>query len=115
MSETAGERSGRGHGVTDTEGVAVGNRVRLPAGAEPPYVVYINGVRQKEDVDYRVVGNEIRFAEPIVKEGKLGGVRWLSMLIGLVGSYGKHETVDVECAKPDGTRTLASDLPVIAD
>ena len=51
------------------------------------------------------------FREPIVKEGKLGGLRWLSMWIGLVGSYKKHETVDVEYGLRGRTH-LASDLEV---
>ena len=32
---------------------AAGRRVRLPAGAEPPFAVYVNGVEQSEDADYR--------------------------------------------------------------
>ena len=47
-------------------------------------------------------------------EGKLGPLRWLSMLIGLVGSYRKHETVDVSY-RLAGKAHLASDLDVIPD
>jgi hypothetical protein len=104
--------SKRGHGLTDKEGVEVGRRVRLPKGAERPYSVYINGVLQADGEDYAVEGREIVFSEPIVKEGKLGGLRWLSISLGLVGSYRKHETIDVEyhlAGKPQ----LASDLEVV--
>ena len=94
--------------------VAAGRRVRLPRGAQPPVVVYVNGVTQVEDEDYAIRGSEIVFARPIVKEGKLGAIRWLSMLIGLVGSYRKHETVDVEY-RLGGDVKLASDVEILTD
>jgi hypothetical protein len=96
------------------EGVEVGRRVRLPRGAEQPYVVFVNGVRQAEGSDYRAEGREIVFSRPIVKEGKVSGVRWLAMLLGLFGTYRKHEVVDVEYRRA-GHVTLAHDLEVIPD
>jgi hypothetical protein len=96
------------------EGIEVGRRVRLPRGAEPPYAVFVNGVRQSEGSDYRVQGREITFTRPIVKEGKVSGVRWLAMLLGLFGTYRKHEVVDVEY-RLRGKVQLASDIEVIRD
>jgi hypothetical protein len=105
---------GRGHASTDEEGVEVGRRVRLPRGSRRPIRVYINGIRQTEGVDYTLDGEWVHFERPIVKEGKLSGWRWLSMWIGLFGTYRKHETVDVEYTI--GTTThLASDLAVQPD
>jgi hypothetical protein len=94
--------------------VAVGRRVRLPRGAQEPLAVYVNGVQQVEGRDYSVEGGEVVFARPIVKEGKLGAMRWLSMLIGLVGTYRKHETVDLEY-RLEGETKLASDVTVLPD
>jgi hypothetical protein len=94
--------------------VAVGRRVRLPAGAEPPIKVYLNGVEQSDGGDFRIVGEEIVFNRPILKEGRLGKIRWLSMFIGLVGSYRKHETVDVEY-RLGAEIKLASDVEVLPD
>ena len=91
--------------------VAAGRRVRLPAHAERPISVYVNGVAQTEGDDYRIEGADIVFTRPIVKEGKLGTLRWLSMLIGVVGTYRKHESVDVEYSA-GGQVKLASDLEV---
>lgn len=105
--------SAAGQGVPEGS-VEVGNRVRLPAGAEPPFTVFINGVEQSEGDDYRVSGDEIVFARPILKEKKLTGVRWLSMLAGIAGTYRKHETVDLEFRRA-GKVELASDLPIHAD
>jgi hypothetical protein len=96
------------------EGVEVGRRVRLPRGAQPPYAVFLNGVRQSEGPDYRVEGREIVFNRPIVKEGKVSGFRWMAMFLGLFGTYRKHEVVDVEYRRA-GKVTLAHDLEVIPE
>ena len=97
-----------------TEGVEVGRRVRLPRGAEPPIRVYVNGVERSEGSDYRIRGGEIVFERPIVKEGKVGGLRWLAMLLGLFGTYRKHETVDVEY-RLRGQVKLAPDVEILRD
>ena len=91
--------------------VAAGDRVRLPRGAAPPFTVFINGVEQTEGSDYRLRGSEIVFARPILKEAKVGIGRWLAMLIGLFGTYRKHETVDLQFTR-DGKVELASDLAI---
>jgi hypothetical protein len=91
--------------------VAVGTRVRLPRGAEPPFTVFINGVEQSEGSDYHVAAGEIVFHRPILKEAKVGIGRWLAMLIGLFGTYRKHETVDLQFQRR-GKVELASDLTV---
>jgi hypothetical protein len=92
--------------------VAVGRRLRLPRGAQPPLVVYVNGVQQAEGRDYSVEGGEVVFTRPILKEKKLGAMRWLSLLIGLVGTYRKHETVDLEY-RLGGETKLASDVEIL--
>lgn len=96
----------------EEEGVEVGRRVKLPDGAGPPITVFVNGVRQQEVIDYSVRGEAIVFTRPIVKEGKVSGVRWLAMLLGLFGTYRKHEVVDVEYHRGDRTE-LASDVEVL--
>ena len=96
------------------EGVEAGRRVRLPRGAEPPFTVFVNGVGQTEGSDYRVQGREITFTRPIVKEGKVGGIRWLAMFLGLFGTYRKHEVIDVEYRRA-GKVQLASDVDVLPD
>lgn len=70
-------------------------RVPLPRGAEPPYRVFVNGVPQAEGTDYKVVGAELHFFEPLEKE-RLGVGRWTAMFLGLFGSYGKNDSVDVQ-------------------
>jgi hypothetical protein len=89
---------------------AAGERVKLPAGAEPPFTVFINGVEQPQE-SYRIEGGEIDFGRPIVKE-KVGTSRWLAMYLGLWGTYRKNETIDLQFTK-NGKIELRSDLPVI--
>jgi hypothetical protein len=91
--------------------VAAGDRVRIPHGAAPPFKVFINGVEQTEGSDYRLSGSEIVFDRPILKEAKVGIGRWLAMLIGLFGTYRKHETVDLQFTRA-GKVELASDLAI---
>ena len=85
--------------------------MKIPAGAEPPFTVFINGVEQSEGDDYDVEGGEIVFTRPIVKE-KIGTGRWLAMYLGLFGTYRKDETVDLQFQR-DGKTELVSDLPVV--
>jgi hypothetical protein len=87
--------------------------MKLPAGAEAPYVVYINGVEQSEGTDYRVAAGEIVFTRQIVKE-KVGTGRWLAMYLGLFGTYRKNETIDLQFQR-GGKTELISDLPVEPD
>jgi hypothetical protein len=92
---------------------AAGRRVKLPAGAEAPYAVFINGVDQREGADYEVGDGEIVFSRQIIKE-KVGTGRWLAMYLGLFGTYRKDETVDLQFQR-DGKVELVSDLPVLPD
>jgi hypothetical protein len=96
-----------------TESVEVGRRVRLPNGAERPIQVFINGQQQAEGSDYTIHGREIVFSRPLVKE-KVSGGRWLAMTLGLFGSYGKHETVDVHFRRGGKTQVI-SDAKVLED
>jgi len=90
---------------------AAGRRVRLPAGAEPPFTVFVNGIEQSLGSDYAIEAGEVVFTRPIVKE-KVGAGRWLAMYLGLFGTYRKNETVDVQFHR-DGKVQLRSDLPVV--
>lgn len=70
-------------------------RVDLPPQVPEAFDVFVNGVRQRRGVDYEVVGRSLVFPRPIAQEGRLGFVRWLSMWLGIAGTYRRHETVDV--------------------
>ncbi len=91
---------------------AAGRRVKLPAGAEAPYAVFVNGIEQREGSDYDVRAGEIVFRREIVKE-KVGAGRWLAMYLGLFGTYRKNETIDLQFHRA-GKVELRSDLAVEA-
>jgi hypothetical protein len=95
------------------ESVEAGRRVRLPNGAERPIQVFVNGLEQREGADYTIHGREIVFARPLLKE-KLSGGRWLAMTLGLFGSYGKNETVDVHFRRAGKTQVIA-DAEILGD
>lgn len=71
------------------------SRVDLPPYVTRPYEVYVNGVPQTEGVDYDVVGSSLVFRRTLAREGRLGFWRWLSMFLGVAGTYRKNDTVSV--------------------
>ena len=75
--------------------VKEGAQVDLPPYVPGEFEVFVNGVRQTRGVDYEVLGRSLVFPREIAQEGRLGFWRWLSMWLGIAGSYRKHETVDV--------------------
>jgi hypothetical protein len=68
--------------------------VRLPAEVERPFEVYLNGVQQREGADFTVRDGMLVFDRPLAKE-RVGVGRWTSMVLGIAGSYGKDDSVDV--------------------
>jgi hypothetical protein len=95
------------------ESVEVGRRVRLPNGAERPIQVFVNGLEQTEGSDYTIHGREIVFSRSLVKE-KVSSGRWLAMMLGLFGSYGKNETVDVHFRR-SGKMQVITDAKIVGD
>jgi hypothetical protein len=85
-------------------------RVQLPPDAVPPFEVYVNGVAQQPGADYAVEGRWLLFDRPLAREGRLGFWRWLSMLLGVAGTYRQNDSVDVIYTRA-GSRVVASGLP----
>jgi hypothetical protein len=70
-------------------------QVELPSYIPNDFEVFVNGVRQARGADYEVIGRSLVFPRQIAQEGRLGFWRWAGMWLGVIGSYRKHETVDV--------------------
>ena len=68
--------------------------MRLPSGVVEPFAVYVNGVRQREGVDFEVRGRSLLFSRPLVKEQRLGFWRWFLGAWG-IGTYRRNDQVDV--------------------
>jgi hypothetical protein len=96
-----------------SESVEAGRRVRLPSGAEAPIHVFVNGMEKREGIDYEIHGREIVFARPLVKERVSRG-RWLAMALGLFGSYGENESVDIHYRRGADTKVI-SDAEILPD
>ncbi len=86
-------------------------RVPLPRGAEPPYRVFVNGVPQEQGRDFEVSGGELHFFAPLEKE-RLGLARWTAIFLGLFGSYGKNDSVDLQY-RLAGREVSATGLEII--
>jgi hypothetical protein len=71
------------------------SRVELPPGVGADYEVYVNGIRQEPGRDFDRIGDQLVFRRKLAHEGRLGPIRWLSMLLGIAGTYRTHELVDV--------------------
>jgi hypothetical protein len=86
-------------------------RVEVPAYVTGDFEVFVNGVPQVEGRDFRRDGRTLLFDRPLAKEGRLGAMRWLSMLLGVAGTYRQNDSVDV-VYESGGKRLVATDLPI---
>jgi hypothetical protein len=88
------------------------SRVELPAGVWPPFEVFLNGVPQREGKDFQLRENALVFDRPLAKEGRLGFWRWLSLFLGIAGTYRQNDTVDIVYRRGE-RRAVANDLPIV--
>jgi hypothetical protein len=94
--------------------VAEQARVELPPYVYGEIEVFVNGVPQVEGRDFRREGNALEFERSLTKEGRLGAIRWLSMLLGIAGTYRQNDSVDV-VYQSGGKRQVATGLPIVRD
>jgi hypothetical protein len=91
--------------------VATESRVELPAGVGNRFEVYVNGVLQREGIDFVRRGNDLVFERALAREGRLGFWRWLSLFLGIAGTYRQNDSVDV-VFEAAGGRVVATALPI---
>ena len=89
-------------------------RVQLPAGIGQGFEVYLNGIRQEPGRDYRREGGELVFDRRLAREGRLGFWRWLSLFLGVAGTYRQNDSVDV-IYDAGGRRVVAHALPLVSE
>jgi hypothetical protein len=86
-----------------------GSRVELPPSVGLPFEVFLNGVPQREGVDFERRGSTLVFNRQLAKEGHLGFWRWLSLFLGVAGTYRQNDSVDVVYSR-GGRRVVESVL-----
>lgn len=89
-------------------------RVDLPPHVAGEIEVYVNGVRQVEGRDYRRRDDSLEFERRLAREGGLGFWRWLSIILGIAGTYRQNDSVDV-VYELGGRRLVAPGLPLVSD
>ncbi len=94
-----------------SENAPRGTRVRLPPDVARPFEIYVNGVPAEEGNDFVIEGRTLVFERELKGEGELGVWRWLSMWIGVAGTYRQNDSVDVVYRR-NGKRVVASKLPL---
>ena len=85
-------------------------RVTVPAEVVEPYEVFLNGVPQEPGRDFRAEGRSLVFERPLAREGELGFWRWLSLFLGVAGTYRQNDSVDI-VYQAGGRRSVANGLP----
>jgi hypothetical protein len=91
--------------------VAERTRAYLPTDITEPFQVYLNGVPQEQGRDFRREGGALLFERGLAKEGNLGFFRWLSIVLGVAGTYRQNDSVDVVYQR-DGRRVVATGIPL---
>jgi hypothetical protein len=86
------------------------SQVELPDTVQGDFEVFVNGVPQRSGVDYDRVGRSLVFRRELRHEGRLGFWRWLSIFLGVAGTYRHNDTVDVVYTVA-GSRTVTSLVP----
>jgi hypothetical protein len=86
------------------------SQVELPGTVGDTFEVFVNGIPQQPGVDYEQVGRALLFNRELRQEGRLGFWRWLSLFLGVAGTYRKNDTVDVVYTVA-GSRAVATLSP----
>ena len=87
-----------------------GSQVDLPDTVGDAFEVYVNGVPQHLGKDFDRVGRALVFRRELSQEGRLGFWRWLSIVLGVAGTYRRHDNVDVVYTV-NGQREVATLVP----
>ena len=85
--------------------------IALPAGAEPPVKVYVNGEEWSEGTDFVVEGTTVRFTRVLRAQPPMGFGRKVMLAIG-IGVYGdlKGDSLDIQYRV--GDRTVVTPMPL---
>ena len=83
------------------------SQVELPEGVTAPFHVFVNGVEQTVGRDFDHIGSTLVFRRELAPEGRLGFWRWLSLFLGVAGTYRKNDAVDIVYTEGGNRRVLS--------
>ena len=86
-----------------------GSRVPLPAHAQRPFQVFVNGVPKHEGVDFAVVANELVFRDELVPPRRMTMKTYARLMFW--GRYKTEHSVDVVFER-DGAPVVANGLEI---
>jgi hypothetical protein len=86
------------------------SQVELPPEVGNSFDVFVNGIAQQPGSDFDQVGRALVFRRELAGEGRLGFWRWLSLFLGVAGTYRRNDTVDVVYSD-GGCRTVVTLRP----
>ena len=78
----------------------------LPEGVTAPFHVFVNGVEQHPGSDFDQIGPTLVFRRELAPAGRLGYWRWLSLFLGVAGTYRRNDMVDIVYSDGGSRRVL---------
>jgi hypothetical protein len=87
-----------------------GSRVPLPANAERPFQVFVNGVPKQEGVDFEVRGANLVFADELVPPRRMTAKSYARLMFW--GRYKTEHSVDLVFHR-GGDRAIANGLAIL--
>jgi hypothetical protein len=96
--------------VTDaTDSERTESLIDLPDAVDGDFDVYVNGILQQPGPDYTVDGRTLVFPRLLQPEIAMSKLQLLRALLGIAGTYRKHDSVDV-AFQHAGRRLVATGL-----
>jgi hypothetical protein len=86
-----------------------GSLVTLPADAQRPFQVFVNGVPKQEGVDFEVAGQTLVFAEQLVPPRQMTMKTYARLMFW--GRYKTEHSVDLVYQR-NGVQTVSNGLPI---
>jgi hypothetical protein len=83
-----------------------GSRVQLPAGAERPLQVFVNGVEQVEGTDFELTGQDLVFSRELSPPERHTAKTYARLMFW--GRYGSQHSVDVVYRSGGDTRVASA-------
>jgi hypothetical protein len=87
-----------------------GSRVPLPAGAERPFQVFVNGVPKQEGTDYEVRGAWLVFSDELIQPHRMTMKSYARLMFW--GRYKTEHSVDLVFHRA-GQRAIANGLEIL--